>query len=169
MHRSKKLQVVESLKAQFQDSQLVVIAQQNGLSVAQITDLRIKARAAGVRFHVTKNTLAKIAIKGTPFENLASHFKGPVAVAFANDPVAAAKVVVEFAKTSNEKLVVLGAGYNGDVLKAAQVNTLATLPSLDELRGKIVGILQAPASRIASILQAPGGQLARVVNAYATK
>jgi large subunit ribosomal protein L10 len=123
-------------------------------------------RAAGANFKVTKNRLARRALAGTKFEPLSSMFTGPTAIAFSRDPVAAAKVAVEFAN-KNEKLRIIGGGLNDQQLDVAGVKSLATLPSLDELRAKIIGLLQTPATRIAAVLQAPGAQLARVLGAYA--
>ncbi len=165
MQRAQKIEVVESLNQVFQEAQLVVVAQQNGLDAEEMTSLREQVREAGAQFRVTKNRLTKLALKGTKYEALESYFSGTTAIAYSNDPVTAAKVTVDFAK-KNEKLVVLCAGYNDQVLEVNQVKALASLPSLDELRGKIVGLLQAPAGKIASVTQAPAGQLARVFGAY---
>ena len=125
-------------------------------------------REAGATFKVTKNRLTKLALADTPYAGLSELFQGPTAIAYSDDPVAPAKVAVKFAK-DNKKLVVLGGGMEEEVLDANGVQALATLPSLDELRGKLVGLLQAPATKIAGVLQAPGGQLARVVSAYSAK
>jgi large subunit ribosomal protein L10 len=122
-------------------------------------------RDAGAKFRVTKNRLAKIAIKGSKFEQLADQFSGPTAIAVSEDPVAAAKVVSEFAKT-NDKLVILGGALGEKMLDAAGVAALAKLPSLDDLRSKLIGVLQAPAGKLASVVQAPAAQLARVLSAY---
>jgi Ribosomal protein L10 len=125
-------------------------------------------RAAGAGFKVTKNRLARRALQGTQFEGLDGLFKGPTAIAYSKDPVAAAKVVADYAK-SNDKLQIIGAALGNQVLDAEGVKALATLPSLDELRAKLVGMIQTPATRIAGVLQAPGGQVARVLAAYAKK
>ncbi len=166
MDRSQKEKVVADLNQAFTDSQLLVITHQNGLTVAESSDLRNRMRAAEARFKVTKNRLARRALEGTRFEGLASHFVGPTAIAVSQDPVAAAKVVVKFAK-ENDKLVILGGALDDKELDVDSIKVLAALPSLDEARANIVGMLNTPATRIAGILQAPAGQVARVVGAYA--
>ena len=168
MDRSQKEQMVASLQQTFADTTLVVVTHQLGLSVAESTDLRRKMRDAGATFKVTKNRLTRRALEGSKFSGIAPLFTGPTAIAYSADPVAAAKVTADFAK-GNDRLVILGAGFNEDVLDADGVKALASLPSLDELRGKLVGLLQAPATKIAGVLQAPAGQLARVVGAYGSK
>lgn len=168
MLRSEKEQKVAALHDAFSGAQLVVLTHQTGLSVAQSTDLRRKMRDAGARFHVTKNRLARIALKGTQFEYMADSFVGPTAIAVSDDPVAAAKVAVDFAKT-NDKLQIIGGALGGQALDKSGVEALAKLPSIDELRGRLIGVIQAPAQKVAAVLQAPGGQLARVLNAYAQK
>lgn len=166
MDRAEKAAFVASLKASLQNAAVVVIAAPNGLTVAESQDLRRKMRAEGARFKVAKNRLAKLALQGTKFEGLAPLLKGPTALCYSPDPVAAAKVTVEFAG-KNEKLKVLGGSLPGRQLDVNAVKALATLPSLDTLRGKIVGLLQAPAGKIVGVLQAPGGQIARVLAARA--
>lgn len=146
----------------------MVVTHQSGLSVAEVTQLRRQIRSAGASFRVTKNRLARRALIGTPFEPLSPLFTGPTAVAFSNDPVAAAKVVVEYANR-NDKLVIVGGGLAGQQMDAAGIRELASLPSLDELRGKLIGLLQAPLAQLARILLAPGSQVARVFAAYAEK
>ena len=168
MDRSQKEQMVASLQQTFADTTLVVVTHQLGLSVAESTDLRRKMRDAGATFKVTKNRLTRRALEGSRFSGIASLFTGPTAIAYSTDPVAAAKVTADFAK-GNDRLVILGAGFNEDVLDADGVKALASLPSLDELRGKLVGLLQAPATKVAGVLQAPAGQLARVLGAYGSK
>jgi len=163
--RSEKQEMVSSLHRTFQDAGLVVVTQQVGLTVSEATDLRRRMCDAGANFKVTKNRLARLALAGTAYESLGSLFKGPTAIAFSRDSVAAAKVAVAFAK-SNEKLTIVGGALPGQVLAAADVQALASLPSLNELRGKL-GLLQAPATRIAGILQVPASQLARVLKARA--
>jgi len=142
------------------------VTHQSGLTVAESTDLRRKMLAEGANFKVTKNRLAKLALAGTPYEGLADLFEGPTAIAWSSDPVAAAKVAVGFAK-DNEKLTVIGGAMGELRLDADGIKALATLPSLDELRAKLVGMLNTPATRIAGVLQAPAGQVARVLGAYA--
>jgi len=163
--RTQKQRVVEGLAHDLVDTACVVVTHQSGLSVAEVTQLRQQVRNAGASFRVTKNRLAKRALVGTPFEPLISLFTGPTAIAFSRDPLAAAKVVVEFANRNN-KLTIIGGGLAGRQLDADGVKELARLPSLDELRGELVGLLQAPASRLATVLQAPAAQLARVLAAY---
>jgi large subunit ribosomal protein L10 len=166
--RAQKQELVDNLKRVFSETQVVVVTQNSGLTVAQVTELRRQMRAAGASFKVAKNRLVSLALEGTPYASLKPLFKGPTGIAYANDPVAAAKVAVEFAK-KNEKFVVIGGAMGETVLNAEGVKALATLPSLDELRGKIIGLLNAPATKVAGVVQAPAGQLARVLNAYATK
>jgi large subunit ribosomal protein L10 len=166
--RSHKEALVTALHEQLSDTVCVVITHQTGLTVAEVSDLRRQMRAAGASFKVTKNRLARIALTGTKFERLSSLFTGPTAIAYSRDPVAAAKVAVEFAN-KNEKLTIIGGGLDDQQLDAAGVKALATLPSLDQLRAKLLGMLQTPATRIASVLQTPGGQVARVLGAYARK
>ncbi|HIJ64141.1 MAG TPA: 50S ribosomal protein L10 [Rhodospirillaceae bacterium] len=168
MDRKEKSELVASLHEKFVEAGLVVVTHNKGLTVAEVTDLRRKIRASGAGFKVTKNRLTRLALAGTKFESIGNLFTGPTAIAYSQDPVAAAKVVVDFAK-SNEKLVVLGAALGSNVLDVEGVKALAALPSLNELRGRLLGMLQTPATRIAGILQAPGGQLARVLAAYAKK
>jgi large subunit ribosomal protein L10 len=164
--RSKKEALVAELHQDFEDNNLIVVTHQAGLTVAEVTDLRGKMREAGCKFKVTKNRLAKIALKETKFEALEDAFTGPTAIAVSKDPVAAAKIAVEYAN-ENDKLTIVGGALDADMLDADAIKALAKLPSLDSLRGKIVGLLQAPATKIAGVLQAPAGQLARVVGAYA--
>jgi large subunit ribosomal protein L10 len=166
--RQEKTELVASLNGTFKQANLVVVTHNLGMTVAETTDLRRKTRTAGAGYKVTKNRLTRLALAGTKFEGLGKLFTGPTAIAYSQDPVAAAKVVVDYAKT-NEKLVILGAALGDKVLDVEGVKALATLPSLDQLRAKVLGMLQTPASRIASVLQAPGGQVARVIAAHAKK
>lgn len=165
MDRAKKQALVTELQETFESNNLVVLTHQSGLTVAEVSELRKQMRDAGGSFKVTKNRLAKIALKGTKFEGLADSFTGPTAIAVSSDPVAAAKIAVEFAN-KNEKLQIVCGSLETEALDANAVKALATLPSLDELRGKLIGLIQAPATKIAGVLQAPGGQLARVFGAY---
>ena len=166
MERAKKEQLVASLSAIFGEVSLLVVTRPSGLTVAEATDLRRQMREAGCGFKVTKNRLARLALKGTKFEPVTDLFEGPTAIAYSRDPVAAARIAVKYAD-ANQKLAVIGGALDEKVLDAAAVNSLAKLPSLDELRGRLVGMLQTPATRLATVLQAPGAQVARVLSAYA--
>ena len=168
MDRKEKSEVVSALHESFAQMGVVVVTRNLGMSVAQSTDLRQKMRDAGAAFRVTKNRLAKIAIKDTDYIVLDDMLTGPVGLATSADPVAAAKVAVDFAKT-NDKLEIVGGAMGAQLLDADGVKALASLPSLDELRGKLVGLIQAPATKLATVIQAPAAQLARVFNAYAEK
>ena len=168
MDRNTKEEWVSSLKQVFKASSLIVVTHYNGLTVAEMTDLRGQIRAAGASFKVTKNRLTRIALDGTNVQDLSDLFNGPTAIAYSSDPVAAAKVTVNYAK-DNDKLVVLGGAYDGQILDVDAVTTLAKLPSLDELRGKLVALINTPATRVAGILKAPSGQIARVISAHAAK
>ena len=168
MDRTEKQQLITSLHETLKKAELVVITQQTGLTVAEVTNLRRQMRQAGAGYKVTKNRLARLALDGTQFEGLKALFTGPTAIAYSADPVAAAKVAVTYAN-SNEKLTIVGGAMGSQVLDSDGVKALATLPSLDELRAKIIGMLQTPATRVAGVLQAPAGQLARVFKAYASK
>ncbi len=168
MERSQKEKLVATLQHALADTACVVVTHQTGLTVAEMTDLRRQMRAAGANFKVTKNRLARRALAGTKFERIAPLFTGPTAIAFSRDPVAAAKIAVEFANR-NEKLRIVGGSLGERQLDANGVKSLAILPSLDQLRAKLVGLLQSPASRVAAVLQAPGAQVARVLDAYAKK
>jgi large subunit ribosomal protein L10 len=166
--RAEKSDVVTSLNQVFSDTGVVVVAHYSGLSVADMTALRARMREAGASVKVAKNRLVKLALKGTDAETIADLFKGPTVIAYSNDPVAAPKVAADFAKT-NENLVILGGAMGRTSLDPDGVKALAALPSLDELRGKLVGLLAAPATKVAQVLAAPAGQVARVVGAYAAK
>ncbi len=168
MLKSEKPQVVETLNAVFKQNSVVILTNQSGLTVAEVSDLRNKIRNVPATYAVTKNTLARIAIKGTPCEILDDSFKGPTAVAAANDPIAIAKVIADFAKT-NDKIQIMGGVMDGRKLSAADVKALSALPSMDQLRATLIGLIQAPATKIAGVLQAPAGQLARVFAAYSKK
>jgi len=165
VNRSEKAELVASLHQTFDETAMVVVTHYSGLTVAEMGDLRGQMREAGAGFKVTKNRITRLALEDTKFKGLSDLFTGPTAIAFSQDPVAAAKVAVNFSKT-NEKLVVLGGALGEELLDVSDVKALATLPSLDELRGKIVGMLNTPATRIAGVLQAPAGQVARVLSAY---
>ena len=168
MDRSQKADLVDELKQVFSETSVVVVTRNLGLSVAQSTELRLKMRDAGAQFKVAKNRLALIALEGSRYSPIGDLLKGPTALATSGDPVAAAKVAVEFAKT-NDKLEIVGGAMGDTVLDVNGIKALAELPSLDELRAKIVGLVQAPASKIARTINEPGAQLARVIGAYAAK
>ena len=169
MDRAQKAESIETLRGVFADAGAVVVTHYLGLTVAEMTDLRTRLRAQGAKLKVVKNTLVQKAIMdGSTGEAGQRLFSGPVAIAYAPDPVSAAKVATDYAKT-NDKFVVMGGIMGATVLDKSAVASLATLPSLDQLRSQIIGLLNAPATKIASVVQAPAGQLARVFNAYATK
>jgi large subunit ribosomal protein L10 len=168
VNRIQKEEQVAALKQTFEESEIVVATHYSGMTMPEMTDLRTRMLEAGASFKVTKNRLTRLALKDTDFESLTDLMTGPIALAYSTDPVAAAKTAVNFSK-DNEKLVILGGVFNGQSLDVDGVNNLAKLPSLDELRGKIVGMISTPATRIAGVLSAPAGQLVRVVGAYGTK
>ena len=164
MKRSDKNDFVQNLKEELKNSSSVVVSHYAGLSVAETDNLRKEMRSNGAKFKVTKNRLTKIALTGTPYESIEDLFTGPTAIAYSSDPVAPARVSVEFEKKF-ENFKILGGSYEGEKIDNAKINFLATLPSLDQIRAKLLGLLNAPAQKIASITQAPGGQLARLINA----
>ncbi len=168
MSRAQKEAEIKELNERFSNDELVVVAHYSGLSVSELTDLRAQLRAEGASFKVTKNSLTKLAIKGTQFEQLDDLFTGPTGVASSQDPVAAAKVAHKFAK-DHDKLVILGGALGDMILDAAGVEAIAKLPSLDEIRSKLVGLLQAPAQKIAGVMQAPARELVGVTKAYGEK
>ena len=163
MKRSDKNDFVQNLKEELKNSSSVVVAHYAGLSVSETDNLRKEMRSNGAKFKVTKNRLTKIALTGTPYESIEDLFTGPTAIAYSSDPVAPARVSVEFEKKF-ENFKILGGSYEGEKIDNAKINFLATLPSLDQIRAKLLGLLNAPAQKIASITQAPGGQLARLIN-----
>jgi large subunit ribosomal protein L10 len=166
--KAEKREFVTDLNGAFQSAGSVVVAHYAGITVAQMNDLRTKMRAAGGTVKVAKNRLAKIALQGTESEAMQGLFVGQTLIAYSDDPITAPKVASDFAK-GNDKLVILGGTMGKTSLDAEGVKALATLPSLDELRGRLVGMIQTPATRIASVVNAPAGQLARVFGAYARK
>lgn len=168
MDRSEKEQLVSSLRQGLAESSLVIVTQQKGLTVAEVSDLRRKMREVDAQYKVAKNTLARLAVVGTQNEGIDSMLSGPTALAYSKDPVAAAKVTIKFAN-SNEKLKIVGGALNGRLLNSQEIDALSKLPSMDELRAKMIAIISTPATRIAGILQAPAGQLARVFSAYGKK
>ncbi|WP_274427415.1 50S ribosomal protein L10 [Chelativorans sp. YIM 93263] len=168
MDRAEKREFVANLNQVFDNTGCVVVAHYSGLTVAQINDFRSKMREAGGTVKVAKNRLAKLALQGTKSEGILALFEGQTLIAYSDDPVAAPKVANDFAKT-NDKLIILGGAMDTTVLDADGVKALASLPSLDELRAKIVGMVSTPATRVAQVVNAPAGQLARVFDAYARK
>ncbi len=166
MDRTEKHAFVASLAHVFAETSMVVVSQNKGLTVAEVTDLRRKMRAAGATYKVAKNRLAMLALDGTKFDGIKPLLTGPTAMSWSVDPVAVAKVAVDYAKT-NEKFTIIGGSLGTQFLDVNGIKALAELPSLDALRAKLLGLLAAPATRIAGVLQAPGGQLARVFAAYA--
>ena len=168
MDRAEKRELVSTLHEVFDNTGVVVVAHYQGLTVAQISSLRVKMKAAGASLKVAKNRLAKIALQGTELEHAQDLFKGPTLIAYSAVVTAATKVAVDFAKT-NDKLVILGGALGKTALNADGVKALATLPSLDELRARLLGMINTPATRIAGILQQPGASVARVLSAWAKK
>jgi len=166
--RAQKKEWVADLNKVFSETQAVVVTHYKGLTVAEITDLRNQMRDGGASFKVTKNRLTRLALEGTKCAPLADLFKGPTAIAFSDDPVAAAKVASSYAK-DNDNLVVLGGMMGETVLDVEGVKALAAMPSIDELRARIIGMLGTPATRVATVLQAPATQVARVIGAYSEK
>src|SRR6185369_5487887 len=168
MDRSQKADLVAELKNVFSETGVVVVTRNLGLTVAQSSELRTKMRDAGAQFKVAKNRLAKIALEGSKYSPIGEFLQGPTALATSSDPVAAAKVAVEFAK-SNDKFEIVGGAMGDTLLDVAGIKALAALPSLDELRATIVGLIQAPATKIARIAIEPASMIARVTGAYAAK
>lgn len=168
MERAAKQEVVTELKGVFSAANSVVVAHYAGLTVAEMQALRRQARQTGTTVKVAKNRLAKIALEGTDVASIAPLLKGPTLIAYSSDPVGASKVAVDFAK-AHEKFVILGGAMGKTALDPNGVKALAALPSLDELRGKIVGLIKAPATKIAQVINAPAAKVARVVHAYASK
>jgi large subunit ribosomal protein L10 len=166
--RAEKREMVSQLNSVFSSTGVVVVAHYSGLNVAQMTALRSRMKGAGASLKVAKNRLVKLALKGTDAEHMSDLFQGPTVIAYSDDPVAAPKVAADFAKANN-KFVILGGSMGATHLDAGGVEALAKMPSLDELRAKIVGMINTPATRIAGVLQAPAGQLARVFGAYGQK
>ncbi len=168
MDRAEKKEAVAALHDVFEKTAVVVVAQYSGLTVAQLQNLRKRAREAGANVQVAKNRLAKIALEGTSVASIGSLLKGPTLIAYSDDPVAAPKVASAFAKDF-DKLVILGGAMGATALNPDGVRSLATMPSLDELRAKLVGLISAPATKLAQLSTAPAAKLARVFGAYANK
>lgn len=168
MDRAEKQELIASMQEVFADAGSVIVVHYDGLTVAEMNQLRTRLREAGASFKVTKNRLTRLALQGTQYEGIADLFSGPTGIGFSADPVAAPKALADFAK-ENETLRLIGGGMGETVLDIDGVKALAALPSLDELRGKLVGLIQAPATKLAQVAQAPAGQLARVFGAYGAK
>lgn len=168
MDRAEKAELVASLTESFKGSGAIVVAQYAGLTVANLENLRVQMKEAGGQVRVAKNRLAKLALKQTENADISGLLTGPTVFAFSEDPITAAKIAVKFAKT-NDKFVIRGGAMGATELDPQGVAALAELPSLDELRAKLAGLLTRPAANIAAVVQAPGGQIARVVSAYADK
>jgi len=168
MNRAEKQALIENVNGTLNKADIALVVHNNGLTVAQMTQLRRNMRAVGAEFRVAKNRLVKLAVKDTKFEGIADLFKGPSAIATSSDPVSVAKSLVDFAKT-HDKLVIIGGAFGDQKLDVKAVEALAKLPSLNELRARLVGMLQTPATRIACILQAPGSGVARVISAHSQK
>jgi large subunit ribosomal protein L10 len=168
VERAAKKEAVDQLNAAFKATGVAVVAHYSGLTVAQMQKLRMQMKQAGASVKVSKNRLAKIALEGTDVAAIGALLKGPTVIATSNDPVAAPKVAIEFAKM-NEKFVILGGSMGKTVLNVDGVKALASLPSLDELRGRIVGLIVAPATKLAQLANAPAAKVARVIQAYASK
>ena len=164
MKRSDKKDLVQKLRDELNSSTSVIVTHYSGLTVSESEELRSEMRNNGAKFKVTKNRLTKLALEQTQFKDLADLFTGPTAIAYSDDPVAPAKVAVSFEKKL-ENFKIVGGGYDGEKIDLEKINFLATLPSMDELRGKIVGIISAPAQKIASIVKEPAGQIARLLSA----
>jgi large subunit ribosomal protein L10 len=168
VERAAKKEAIDQLQTVFKTTGVAIVAHYSGLTVAQMQTLRKQMKQAGASVKVSKNRLAKIALEGTDVASIGSLLKGPTVIATSNDPVAAPKVAIDFAKT-NEKFVILGGAMGATVLNPDGVKALASLPSLDELRGKIVGLIVAPATKLAQLANAPAAKLARVIQAHASK
>ncbi len=163
MKRSEKKDFVSRLKADLSDSSSVIVSHYSGLSVLETDSLRKEMRQNGAKFKVTKNRLTKIALADTPYKSIIDLFTGPTAIAYSDDPVAPAKVSVNFEK-KYENFKIIGGSYNGEKIDLAKINFLATLPSLDQIRGQLLSLLNSPAQKIVSVIQAPGSQLARLMS-----
>ena len=169
MEKNKKSELVAKIKQRFQESEAVFVVSQNRLTVAETESLRKQLRAVQSVYLVAKNTLTRLAVKDTDFECVSEKLGGQTALVFSKDITGSAKVVSEYASKSDEKLSVVCGGYQGKMLSVAEVKTLASLPSMDELRAKIIAVIQTPAQRMATLSQAPASQLARVLKAYSEK
>ena len=168
MNREEKAELIKKLNSTFNNAGVVVVTHQSGLTVDESTDLRVKMREVGAKYQVAKNRIVKLALKDTKYENIIDLFSGPTAIAVSEDPVSAPKIIFKFAK-ENDKLSIIGAGLDGKTLSVDEVKQLALLPSLDELRGKLVGLIKSPSQKLASVAIAPANKLVNVLNAKANK
>ena len=168
MKRSDKNIFVQNLKEELKDSSTVIVTHYSGLSVDETDDLRKAMRANGAKFKVTKNRLTKIALADTQFKSISDLFDGPTAIAYSTDPIVPAKIAVEFEKKL-EKFKIIGGYFEGENIDTTKINYIATLPSIDEIRGKLVGLISAPAQKLSSVIQAPCSQLARLIAAREQK
>ena len=168
MNREEKAELIKKLNSTFNNAGVVVVTHQSGLTVDESTDLRVKMREVGAKYQVAKNRIVKLALKDTKYENIIDLFSGPTAIAVSEDPVSAPKIIFKFAK-ENDKLSIIGAGLDGKTLSVDEVKQLALLPSLDELRGKLVGLIKSPSQKLASVAIAPAQKLVNVLNAKANK
>ena len=168
MNREEKAELIKKLNSTFNNAGVVVVTHQSGLTVEESTDLRVKMREVGAKYQVAKNRIVKLALKDTKYENIIDLFSGPTAIAVSEDPVSAPKIIFKFAK-ENDKLSIVGAGLDGKTLSVDEVKQLALLPSLDELRGKLVGLIKSPSQKLASVAIAPANKLVNVLNAKANK
>ena len=168
MDRNEKAELIKKLNSTFNDAGVVVVTHQSGLTVEESTDLRVKMREVGAKYQVAKNRIVKLALKDTKYENIIDLFSGPTAIAVSKDPVSAPKTIFKFAK-ENDKLSIIGGGLDGKTLSVDEVKQLASLPSLDELRGKLVGLIKSPSQKLASIAVAPANKLVNVLHAKANQ
>ena len=168
MNRDQKKIFIKNIKTIVDDNSLVLVFHYRGMSMNEMTDLRVQSFNSGCNIKVTNNRLAKLALKETNKADLSDFFDGPTAIAYSNDPVSLTKLLVEFAKNNNN-LVVLGGIMDNEILSVEKIEILSKLPSLEEIRAKLIGLISTPAQKIASVLTAPSGDLARVVNAYSSK
>ena len=168
MNREEKAELIKKLNSTFNNAGVVVVTHQSGLTVEESTDLRVKMREVGARYQVAKNRIVKLALKDTKYENIIDLFSGPTAIAVSEDPVSAPKIIFKFAK-ENDKLSIIGAGLDGKTLSVDEVKQLASLPSLDELRGKLVGLIKSPSQKLASVAVAPANKLVNVLHAKANQ
>ena len=168
MNREEKAELIKKLNSTFNNAGVVVVTHQSGLTVEESTDLRVKMREVGARYQVAKNRIVKLALKDTKYENIIDLFSGPTAIGVSEDPVSAPKTIFKFAK-GNDKLSIIGGGLDGKTLNVDEVKQLASLPSLDELRGKLVGLIKSPSQKLASLAVAPANKLVNVLHAKANQ